>query len=181
MLNINEEDLKKAIVDKAADQILRHDDDLTSMIRTEVRARIEKVFADRANVQIQETIDEAVRTGFDLEYCRVNNWGQPEGEKTTIRKQLDATIQGYWTTKVDPRTGKPDSSGYGDKTTRAEFLMAQICAENFSEQMKKHALNITGALKDGLRGQMAGVMDGILNELFHVKSLQDQGKVEKPY
>ncbi len=180
MLNINEEDLKKAIVDKATDQILQHDDDLSCMIRAEVNRRIENIFLERANAEIQTTIDQAVKNGFDLEYCRVDNWGRPDGEKTTIRKQLDASIQGYWSTKVD-RNGKPDNSSYGDKTTRAEYLMTQICAESFSEEMKKHAQNITGHLKDGLRCQMTKVMDGILDELFRIRSLQDQGKVEKTY
>lgn len=59
--------------------------------------------------------------------------------------------------------------------------MTQICAEDFSKQMKDSAVNITGHLKDGLRNQMGKVMDDILSELFKVKSLQDQGKVEKPY
>lgn len=181
MLNINEDDLKKAIVEKAADQILQHDDELSGMVRAEVQRRVEKIFAERANAEIQDTIDKAVKNGFDLEYCRVDNWGRPDGEKTTIRKQLDASIQGYWTTKVDARTGKPDSSGYGDKTTRAEYLMTQICAAGFSEEVKKHAVAVTAHLKDGLRGELANAMDRILNELFHVKSLQDQGKVPKPY
>lgn len=181
MLNINEDDLKKAIVEKAAYQILQHDEELSGMVRAEVQRRVEKIFAERAAAQIQETIDQAIRTGFDMEYCRVNSWGQAEGEKTTIRKQLDASVQGYWTAKVDPRTGKPDSGSYGDKTTRAEYLMTQICAAGFSEEVKKHAVSVTAHLKDGLRGELANAMDRILNELFHVKSLQDQGKVPKPY
>ncbi|MDH1673963.1 hypothetical protein [Comamonas aquatica] len=179
MLNISEEDLKKAIVEKAADELLRQDDDLSGMVRAEVSRRLQKIFVDRVDAQIAAAVDEAVNKGFDTEYQRVNQWGQPEGEKTTVRAQLDKLISGYWTTKVDARNGKP-SDGYGS-TTRAEYLMTQICAENFSEEMKKHALNIAGHLKDGLRGQMANVMDGMLNELFRVKSLQDQGKVEKPY
>lgn len=179
MLNINEEDLKKAIVEKAADELLRKDDDLSGMVRAEVSRRIQKIFVDRVDAQIAAAVDEAVNKGFDTEYQRVNQWGQPEGEKTTVRAQLDKLISGYWTQKVDQRSGKP-SDGY-NTTTRAEYLMTQICAENFSEEMKKHATNIAGHLKDGLRGQMANVMDGMLNELFRVKSLQDQGKVEKPY
>lgn len=180
MLNINEEDLKKAIVEKAADELLRQDDDLSGMVSKEVSRRIQKIFVERVDAQIAAAVDAAVNKGFETEYQRVNQWGQPEGEKTTVRAQLDKLISGYWTTKVDPRSGKPTDSSY-TFTTRAEFLMAQICAENFSESMKQHALNITGHLKDGLRGQMANVMDGILNELFRVKSLQDQGKVEKSY
>ena len=179
MLNINEEDLKNAIVEKAADELLRHDEDLGAMVSKEVQRRIEKIFVDRADAQIAAAVDAAVQKGFDVEYQRVNNWGQPEGEKTTIRAQLDKLIGGYWTTKVDSRTGKPGDSY--NSTTRAEYLMTQICAENFSEEMKKHATNIAGHLKDGLRGQLASVMDNMLNDLFHVKSLQDQGKVTKPY
>ncbi|MGF6212378.1 hypothetical protein [Comamonas sp. 4034] len=179
MLNINEEDLKSAIVEKAADELLRHDEDLSAMVNKEVQRRIEKIFVDRAEAQISTAVDAAVQKGFDVEYQRVNNWGQPEGEKTTIRAQLDKLIGGYWTTKVDSRTGKPSDSY--NSTTRAEYLMTQICAENFSEEMKKHATNIAGHLKDGLRGQLASVMDNMLNDLFRVKSLQDQGKVTKPY
>lgn len=179
MLNINEEDLKKAIVAKATDELLSQDDDLSSMVSTEVQRRIQNIFAERVDAQIAAAVDAAVQKGFDTEYQRVNNWGQPEGEKTTIRTQLDKMISGYWTTKVDIRTGKPSDS-YGT-TTRAEYLMTQICAENFSEEMKKQATNIAGRLKDGLRNQMGAVMDEMLNNLFHVKSLQDQGKVDKPY
>lgn len=180
MLNINEEDLKKAIVEKAADELLRHDEDLSAMVSKEVQRRIEKIFVDRAEAQIAAAVDAAVQKGFDVEYQRVNNWGQPEGEKTTIRAQLDKLIGGYWTAKVDSRSGKPTSDSY-NSTTRAEYLMTQICAEDFSEEMKQHALNVAGHLKDGLRGQLAVVMDNILNDLFKVKSLQDQGKVAKPY
>lgn len=179
MLNINEEDLKKAIVAKATDELLSQDDDLSSMVSTEVQRRIQNIFAERVDAQIAAAVDAAVQMGFDTVYQRVNNWGQPEGEKTTIRTQLDKMISGYWTTKVDTRSGKPND-GY-NTTTRAEYLMTQICAEKFSEEMKKHATNIAGRLKDGLRNQMGAVMDEMLNNLFHVKSLQDQGKVDKPY
>jgi hypothetical protein len=82
--------------------------------------------------------------------------------------------------RVDAKSGKPTESSYSS-VSRAEFLMTQICAQDFSETMKQHALNVTGALKDGLRNQLATQMDGMLSGLFHVKSLQDQGKVEKPW
>ncbi|MNH42194.1 hypothetical protein D3C79_1038450 [compost metagenome] len=59
--------------------------------------------------------------------------------------------------------------------------MTKICAEDFSKEMQQHVTNVTGSLKDGLRKQMANQMDALLNDLFKVRSLQDQGKVEKPY
>lgn len=180
MLNINEEDLKAAIVERAADSLLSEDQDLSGLIAKEVKTRLDKIFIDRAEAQIQAAIDEAVRTSFDREYCRVTSWGEPDGPKTSIRKQLDLIINGYWTQKVEPKTGKPSTSDY-NTVTRAEYLMTTICAQDFTAQMKQDALNVSGALKDGLRNQMGKVMDEILNGLFHVKSLQDQGKVEKPY
>ncbi len=179
MLNINEQELKDAIAQKAADEILRSDDDLSAMIAKEVKSRLDKIFIDRAEAQIEAAIDQAVQTAFDREYQRVTSWGEPEGQKTSIRAQINKVINGYWSEQVDARTGKPSS--YGDKVTRAEYLMTQMCARDFSEQMRQDALNITGALKDGFRNQMAAVMDELLNSLFKVKSLQDQGKVEKPY
>lgn len=180
MLNINEEDLKAAIVAKATDQILGNDDDLSQIISREVTARIDKIFLDRAEAQIEAAINAAIANSFDREYQRVTSWGEPHGPKTTIRAELLSTVSAYWSTQVDPRSGKP-STGYGDKITRAEWLMTQVCAEDFSAGLKASVLNITGALKDGLRNQLAQHMDKLLSELFHVKSLQDQGKVEKPY
>lgn len=179
MLNINEEDLKAAIVDKAANEILRHDDDLSSMVRVGVKERLDKIFAERVNAQIHQQIDEAVINLFNHEYQRVTAWGQPEGEPTTMRKELEKTVTNYWSAKVDARTGKADG-GY-NSVSRAEYLMTQICADDFTKHMKNAAVNVTATLKDGMRGQMAKVMDQILSELFHVKSLQDQGKAPKPY
>ncbi|WP_134613007.1 hypothetical protein [Pseudomonas aeruginosa] len=179
MLNINEESLKTAIVAQVADQLLREDGDLSGLVAKEVKKRIDKIFDERAMAQVEKAIDETVQNCFERDYQRVTAWGQPEGEPTSIRKELERTVSGYWSAKVDPRTGRADG-GY-NSVTRAEYLMTQICAEDFSKQMKDSAVNITGHLKDGLRNQMGKVMDDILSGLFKVKSLQDQGKVEKPY
>jgi len=180
MLNINEDDLKKAIVERVSYDILRQDDDLSDMVRSEVQKRIQKIFSDRAEIEIENAIKSAISCAFDSEYQSVTGWGQPDGPTTTIRKRLEKTVSGYWQTKVDPKTGKPSGSDYGS-VTRAEYMMTQICAEDFSTAMKQSALNVTGALKDGLRKQIGLQMDDMLDNLFRVKSLQDQGKVEKPY
>jgi len=180
MLNFNEQDMQKSIVEKVANEILEHNDDLTSMVRTEVRARLDKIFAERAKAQIEDAINEAIQGSFDREYQRVTHFGQAEGVPTTIRKELLKTVDAYWSMRVDKRSGKPTDSSY-DSVTRAEYLMTQICAQDFSETMRQSALNVTGALKDGFRNQLAKHMDELLESLFRVKSLQDQGKVEKPY
>jgi hypothetical protein len=180
MLNINEDELKAAIVESAASQILNNDSDLSALVVKEVEKRLNKIFADRAEAQIQAAIDQAIESGFDHEYQRVTSYGEPSGQKTTIRSELEKIVGCYWSQRVEAKTGKSTTSDY-NSCTRAEYLMTVICAENFSEKMQQSAQNIAGALKDGLRGQMACVIDKILNDLFRITSLQDQGKVKKPY
>lgn len=180
MLNINEAELKKSIVANVADQLLREDEDLSDMVAKEVKKRIDKIFDERVTAQIQKAIDETINGSFEREYRRVNQWGDQEGPSTTLRKELETTVTAYWNCKVNPGDGKPASSSY-NTVTRAEWLMTKICAEDFTKQMQTSVNAVTGALKDGLRNQLAGQMDMMLNNLFHIKSLQDQGKVEKPY
>ncbi|WP_130900523.1 hypothetical protein [Pseudomonas sp. Sample_11] len=180
MLNINEAELKKSIVSNVADQLLREDEDLSEMVAKEVKKRIDKIFDERVTSQIQMAIDETINGSFEREYRRVNQWGDQEGPSTTLRKELEKTVTAYWNGKVNPGDGEPASSDY-NSVTRAQWLMTKICAEDFSKQMQQSVANVTGALKDGLRNQLANQMDHMLNDLFKIKSLQDQGKVEKPY
>lgn len=180
MLTINDEDLKSAIVQKAADEILSSDSDLHALVAKEVNVRLDKIFVARAEAQIAAAIDAAVLNSFDREYQRITQWGEPTGPKTTIRAELERTVNAYWSARVDAKHGKPTTSEYGS-VTRAEYLMTQVCAEDFTAGMKQSVSNVTGALKDGLRNQLASLMDSMLNDLFRIKSLQDQGKVEKPY
>ncbi|MHB2048898.1 hypothetical protein [Pseudomonas sp. VEM90] len=180
MLNINEESLKVAIVSQVADQLLSEDADLSSLVDKEVKKRIDKIFDERVTAQIQKAIDETINGSFEREYRRVNQWGDQEGPSTTLRKELEKTVTAYWNGKVNPGDGKPATSDY-NSVTRAQWLMTKICAEDFSKEMQQSVANVTGALKDGLRKQIANQMDALLNDLFKVRSLQDQGKVEKPY
>lgn len=184
-LNIDPKTLEAEVVRQAVDQILgadggeafsRYLDD----IQRGVDNRIDKIFADRADALIQSALDAAIKDGFEREYSRVNQWGKREGAGTTsISKELERLVSSYWSERVD-RNGKPTDSNY-NAVTRAEYLMTQICAEDFSATMKQSAVQVTGALKDGMRDQLAVHMDRLLDGLFKVKSLQDQGKVEKPY
>jgi hypothetical protein len=179
MLNINEEEIKKVIVGQAVNELLE-DELLSGLVAKEVKARIDKIFIDRAESAIDAAINQEVQNSFDREYQRITSWGEPDGPKTTIRAQLEKTVAGYWSAMVDAKTGKASTSSY-NTVSRAEYLMAQVCAADFSESLKQSVLSVTGALKDGLRNQLALQMDAMLDGLFKIRSLQDQGKVEKPY
>lgn len=173
MININEEELKKVIVDQVVDELV-HSDGISGIVTHEVTKRIDKIFDEQVEKIIEASVKKAIDEGFERQYQRVNSWGQAEGEPTSISKELERLINTYWSDKVDARSGKV-SSGYG-AITRAEFVMMQICSDDFSGKMKQAAADITGDLKDGLRAKLMQNTNSILDDLFRVKSLGDQNK-----
>ncbi len=175
-MEIDKASIEDAIVNQVAADFV-NEENLSQRIRDEVNKRIDRLFKDKADAQIGEAINDAIRNGFDREYCRVNSWGEREGTPTTIRKELERLIGDYWNTKVD-RNGKPDT-GYGDnKLTRAEWVMAQMVASDFKDTMKQHVANLAASLKDGLRQELHKTVNRLLSEMFHVKSHQDQKLVD---
>lgn len=180
MLKLDESTLQEAIVERAADQIIGDMDGINKLVRDAVDRRVSDIFAKTAEAEIEARIKAAFNDALNREYFRTNSFGQREGEGTTLAKELDRIVTGYWSEKVD-KAGKPTSSTLGTTMTRAEYLMAQICAKDFSDQMNQAAISVTAAFKDGFRAQMAAHVDKLLDELFRVKSLQDQGKATKPW
>lgn len=179
-LKIDQDAVIELAAQKIADAVMYDGNDIASIAKKEINARIDEIFLERASVEIDAAISQAINGALDREYQRVNSWGEKEGQATTIRKELLKIADGYWGQKVDARTGKAAENSY-NSVARAEFVMGQICGEKFTEQMKQAAISTTAALKDGFRAQMAGHVDKLLDELFRVKSLQDQGKATKPW
>ena len=175
-MEIDKARIEDAIIDQVASEFVS-ENNLSTRIRDEVNKRIDRLFKDKADAQIGDAINEAIRNGFDREYCRVSAWGEKEGASTTIRKELEKAIGDYWNTKVD-RNGKPDTS-YGDgKLSRAEWVMAQMVAADFKDTMKQHVVNLAAGLKDGLRQELHKTVNQLLTGMFHVKSLDDQKLVD---
>jgi len=179
MLNIDESSIRDTVAQKVADDLV-NDEHLLAEVSKKVQARIDNLFAERVDVLITKAIDDAVVNAFEREYTKVDQWGQKVGQTTSVKNQLDKIIGDFWSARVSSTSGQPTERSY-DSVSRAEFIMLKVCAADFSKTMQEHAINIAGHLKDGLRNQMAAHMDNILSDLFRVKSLQDQGKVVKPY
>jgi hypothetical protein len=177
-MNFDADEMKALIVDKVA-QKYTDDEELWGMVKKRLDAKVDALFSARADELINAAVNSAIQSGFDRTYHRVDQFGSKVGEPTTIRAELDKLIGKYWADKVDAN-GKP-AEGYSAKMTRAEYLMTQICAKDFSDQMRQAAVSVTAALKDGFRAQMASQVDKLLDELFRVKSLQDQGKATEPW
>jgi hypothetical protein len=170
-MEINQALIESAIIEQAVDQIV-DSNGLMAQVRTAVDARIDKLFKEQADAQINEAVTVAIRAGFDHEYHRVSSFGEKASGPTTIRKELEKVISDYWNTMVD-KNGKP-STGYGDKTTRAEWVMSRLVADDFNAQMKQHVVNVAGGLKDELRRSLHETVNGLLSTVFKVKSADDQ-------
>lgn len=168
-MELNQERIEAAIVAEVAQRIIG-EDELFSRVRTAVDTRINQLFKDSADAQIRAAIDAAIKDGFDREYTRVNSFGEREGNATTIRKELQKVIGGYWNEKVG-RDGKP--SNYGD-VTRAEWVMSALVADDFNGQMKQHVVNVGGALKDQLRASLHETINELVSGVFKVNSAGDR-------
>lgn len=171
MMELNQARIEDAIVAEVAARMVDNDV-LYERVRDAVNRRIEKLFVDQVDAQINAAVDAAVKEGFSREYQRVSSFGEPVGERTTIREQLEKQIGGYWNTKVD-RQGKP-ATGYGADLTRAEWHMTQLVAADFKGEMKQHVANVAGGLKDRLRSELHGTVNRLLTELFHVNTPGDK-------
>lgn len=171
-MQIDQSQIEKAIVDQAVDKIIG-DDDLYDRVRKGVDARIDKLFAGRVEDLIAETVEKITKDGFDREYRKVDSFGRPTGAPTSISKELENLLHRYWEERVSPNGKKADSNSY-NTVSRAEWTMSQICADEFSKELKQHVVNVSGALKDHFRGVLNQHIAVMLSDVFKVQSQGDR-------
>jgi len=174
-MEINNTTIEEAVIGRVCDQIM-DEWSWRELAERALKDRIAAAFSAGVDEVVNATVKKAVMDGLDYEYDKdVDVFGKSKGGKTTVRAELARMVSDYWSQSVD-KYGKPSSSSYDTKMTRAEWTMMHVCAADFSEAMKKEAVAVTGALKDGLRQQLRKSTDEMLNGLFRVKSLQDQAE-----
>ncbi|MFD1199538.1 hypothetical protein ACFQ3K_14625 [Brucella gallinifaecis] len=170
-MEIDKKRIEDAIIQQVASDLIS-DESLWDRAKRAFDARIEKLWTEVAETRLRSEIELAITNGLEREYCKVDGFGMQNGEKTSIRAELEKQIGGYWNTKVD-RQGKP-STGYGADMTRAEWMMTQLVADDFKGEMKQHVINLGGSLKDHLRKQLHETVNGLLSEVFYVRSKGDE-------
>ena len=171
MIQIDQARIEQSIIEQAVGEIA-DSDDLRSRVASEIDRRIEALFESTVSNIIDEKVRAITLDGFEREYIKRDAFGKPIGEPTTISKELERVVHGYWKDRVD-KDGKPTKSDY-NFVTRAEYMMMKICADDFSKEMNQHVVNVGGALKDHFRevlNQHVGIM---LNNVFRVESIGDK-------
>ena len=175
-MQINQEKIEQSIVEQAVDQ-LAGNDDLNQRVAVLIGQKVDAIFRETAEARIREAVETAIREGFEHSYRKVDNYGNQVGTATTISLELNRLIGGYWNERVD-KQGKATESAY-NSITRAEWMMTQLVAADFQGEMKQHIVNLGGSLKDSLRSKLQETVNGLLSEVFHVKSEGDQ-KLSNP-
>lgn len=163
--------IEQAIIDQAVDGVISNDD-IYARIKKGIDARIDAIFVEKVGPQVGAAVEAIVKDGFDREYQKADSFGRSSGPTTSIRKELETLVQSYWTERVD-RNGKKTDSSYSS-LSRAEWMMAQICADDFSKQLKQHVINVSGALKDNFRAVLSQHVNVLLSDVFKVQSVGDR-------
>lgn len=176
-MEIDKDRIEEAIVQSVAES-MASDGELEARIKSAVNRRIDEHFKNVGDARIAAAVEQSITEGFEHEYCRVTSFGERSGQPTTIRKELEKLVTGYWNQQVNKSDGKPSDSSY-NSITRAEWTMLKIVAADFSGEMKQHVVNIGGSLKDSLRSELHSTVNKLLSEVFHVQSEGDRS-LNKP-
>lgn len=171
-LTLDNAAIMDAVVVRLVDQFMKTDDQLYEEVERRINKKIDAMFLKSVEPRIQQELDKALTDCFHREYQKRTAWGDNDGEKTTISKELERLMTGYWAEPVDEK-GKPSTYS---KMTRAEYTMAKVTGEDFKDQMHRYLVQGAAALKDGLRSQMRTQIDTMLANLFHVQTAQDKAE-----
>lgn len=163
--------IERAVVAEISDRLI-DENDFYHMVQDRLSKKIDRLFAEHAEKALTSAIDSAVEDGFNRTYQAVDSFGHPTGDPTSIRERLASITDSYWSARVDKR-GELTKNSH-NTMSRAEYVMIQACGKDFGDAIKQQAVNVTAELKDSLRAEMKAWIDRMLNDLFHVKSADDQ-------
>lgn len=178
-ISFDQEKLEKMAIDAIVERFFDTHYDLKQEIQAILASKIDQQFGSLIEDKVLAKIDECLVDAFNKEYHKRTAWGEPQGEPTSIAKELERVFQGYWQEKVDSN-GKATKSGYGT-IPRSEWVLKCIATDEFMSMVKQDIVSMGGMAKDTLRGELRKALDGMLNEVFHVKSLVDQAEKSGGY
>ena len=160
---------KEDIIDKLAEKMISADygEDYEDRVSTQVQKRIESKLTESVNKAFLSAVDDKLNAILDeiiaAEVTPVSIWGEPQGEKTTIRDQLVKRAKDFWMQKVD-KNGKACDSYYG--VPRHEHIVNEAVKKEFEAVVKSNIDGIVAGLKDALRTDMIKSVDENMKRVF---------------
>lgn len=109
----------------------------------------------RLEVKINDKIDAELNKILYTSFQPVNNWGEKNGDVTTVKEIFEKRSRDFWLQTVDENGKKSD--GWGVKMTRAEFIAKQHIEESFKTALSKDIDPIIKGLKAALHSSLTEV------------------------
>lgn len=155
------------IVAKAAQMLLNQDHrgELVALVKEEVKEEVRRKVAESLKSSVETVLQENLQEVMSAEFVPLNQWGEQNGEATTIRDELAKQARAFWTAKVD-REGRPCSSY--SSVPRHEWLYKKVVRDEFAAVAEQQATNIVADFKDALREDLASGLDKHLNAILKV-------------
>ena len=143
-LGLSFEDIEEQIVSNVTRRIV---DDAGHDIRKEVMAQV--------NSQIQNVVSQVVLEAMEGEFQPVTNWGEKDGEPTTIREMFKSAVIDWWKTTVN-QEGKPSGSYSGQK--RSEWVAEKVIAKMVRSDMKDVFTEIIKEIKSETKKSVTAII-----------------------
>lgn len=133
-----EEEIISRAVSAVMSRLERHiDNALSRFVAEDYRQAI----TDRVVAIADAMVDEQMNVRFQ----RTNTWGEPAGEKTTMREVLEKEIKKLMEMQVDAQ-GRP--AGYRDvKTNRINWVIAELVREQMEKTVREETGRVTAEAK----------------------------------
>jgi hypothetical protein len=162
-IDITKEELLELAAQKLAD--MHYNDGDIESVRAIVSKEVEKRIAKSVGETIDSFLKEALEKIVASEIQPLNVWGEPVGEKTTIKDLLHKKALNYWAEKVDS-SGKPSTS-YNAKP-RSVFLVGEVVNEEFKKALSDNVKSVVKALHDSLQAEAHKRTDDLLKSMIKI-------------
>ncbi len=150
-LNITQEQLVEIAANKLVEQV--EEDAVYGRAMEIVEKKITSLIEKRLEPAVDKFLRDELEKIADAEFDRVTEWGEPTGQKITIRKILQEQSKHYWSQKVS-REGKA-GGGYGYSEERAKWFAEQVMKTTFEQAIQTNAKIVVDEFAKQL--QQAGV------------------------
>lgn len=125
---------------------------LAQRIESEMKALVRQVIEDLAKAKVQAVIDDVI--AGDLQ--KTNRYGEPTGEKTTLRAMIVDQVKAELTRKVNSRG---ESATYGDNTTPyVEYFARKAARDAIAKELR-------ATVDEAIAGVKSVVRDTVSAEL----------------
>lgn len=105
---------------------------LLDLIYEDLEPKAQKAALGRLDEAVNKAVTNVITKGVQP----TNRFGEPTGERTTIKELLEKEAEEWLGMKVD-KYGDTSARGYSKTQTRAEYLFKEVIGDSLADTVKK--------------------------------------------